>query len=106
MADLMSYYDKAGKPLSFDEFAALKYDANGDISDYARIAYDQLEHCALSTVWLGLNHSFTDGPPILFESMIFGGPHDGDMRRYATEDDALAGHLHAVDEIRAGRLPW
>lgn len=106
MTDLMGYYDKFGAPITADEFFTLKWDETGAVSDYSRIAFDQLEHCAISTVWLGLNHSFTGGPPILFESMIFGGGYDGDMQRYTTEAEALAGHQHAVNEIKQGRPPW
>ena len=47
----------------------------------------------VSTVFLGLDHNFgAGGPPILWESLVFGGPHDGLMRRYATREAALAGH--------------
>jgi len=51
----------------------------------------------VSTVFLGLNHQhFTGGPLEIFETMIFGGPHDSYMERYATWDEADAGHLRAV----------
>lgn len=31
----------------------------------------------VSTVFLGLDHNFIrEGPPILWETMVFGGPHD------------------------------
>ena len=104
--DIMSYYDKTGKPITPAEFFGLKWDSAGSVSDYAKVAFDQLDHCAISTVWLGLNHNFYDGPPLIFESMVFGGASDGDMRRYATEDEALAGHRRAVERMRAGDAPW
>jgi hypothetical protein len=48
----------------------------------------------VSTVFLGLDHNFMGvGPPILFETMVFGGPHDQDQERYCTWDEALLGHL-------------
>ena len=50
----------------------------------------------VSTVFLGLDHSFGDGPPILFETMVFGGPLDQEMDRYATMEEAQAGHLVMV----------
>lgn len=51
----------------------------------------------VSTVFLGLDHNFWgEGPPILFETMIFGGEHDGWMDRYATWEEAELGHLAAV----------
>jgi hypothetical protein len=34
----------------------------------------------ISTVFLGLDHRhFGDGPPLLFETMVFGGSRDGTM---------------------------
>lgn len=52
----------------------------------------------ISTVFLGLDHNFWhEGPPILFESMIFGGDNDQVMERYATWDEAQAGHDNAVN---------
>lgn len=47
----------------------------------------------VSTVFLGLDHRFGfNGPPILWESMVFGGPLDGEQRRYTSRADADAGH--------------
>ena len=46
----------------------------------------------VSTVFLGIDHAFGDGPPELFETMIFGGEHDYETWRYATWDQAEAGH--------------
>jgi hypothetical protein len=51
------------------------------------------ENITVSTVFLGLDHNFSGrGPPLVFETMILGGPHDGAQRRYATYDEAEAGH--------------
>ena len=49
----------------------------------------------VSTVFLGLDHSFGDGAPLLFETMIFGGEHDQYQERYATWEEAEAGHKKA-----------
>jgi hypothetical protein len=51
----------------------------------------------ISTVFLGLDHSFGAGPPLLFETMIFGGKHDQYQDRYATMEEALEGHATAVE---------
>lgn len=57
----------------------------------------------VSTVFLGLDHSWADsGPPILFETMIFGGPFNDDMVRYATWDEAEKGHAEAISM----HTPW
>ncbi len=50
----------------------------------------------VSTVFLGINHQFGDGPPVLFETMIFGGEHDQYQDRYETWEQAERGHEKAV----------
>jgi hypothetical protein len=50
----------------------------------------------VSTVFLGLDHGWLrEGPPIVFETMIFGGT-DEYCERYATRAQAEAGHAEAV----------
>jgi len=51
----------------------------------------------VSTMFLGLDHSFGEGPPLLYETMIFGGEHDQYQARYATRKEALAGHKEAEE---------
>lgn len=69
-----------------------------------RIGYTQItSQCWVSTVFLGLDHSWREGPPILFETMIFGGPKsiDESQWRYSSYDDAMVGHAMAVKKARA-----
>lgn len=55
----------------------------------------------ISTVFLGMSHSFGEtGPPILFETMVFGGEYDEEMERYSTWDEAEAGHKKMVDLVK------
>ncbi len=54
----------------------------------------------ISTVFLGLDHSFDEGPPILYETLVFGGALDGEMDRYATHIEAVDGHQHTVDRVK------
>ncbi len=54
----------------------------------------------VSTVFLGLNHNYGDGAPLLFETMIFGGMHDREMKRYATWEEAEAGHKEMVAKAK------
>ena len=42
-----------------------------------------------------------EGPPILFETLVFGGPLDGEMDRYSSWDDAQVGHEMMVKRARA-----
>ena len=57
----------------------------------------------VSTVFLGLDHSFFEnGPPLLWETMVFGGDDRDEeyAMRYTTYDQALAGHTQTVIELR------
>ena len=56
----------------------------------------------VSTVFLGIDHSFgRGGPPLVFETMVFGGNLGGMQERYATWDEAVAGHASALaDALR------
>ena len=55
----------------------------------------------VSTVFLGLDHNFIPkGTPILFETMIFGGPLDEYQRRYRTWGEAKTGHERAVAKAK------
>lgn len=75
-----------------------------DVLEWARwfestdrhVAKDEFGDIRVSTVFLGLNHAFGDGPPLWFETMIFGGPADLYQDRYTTWDEAERGHKKAV----------
>jgi hypothetical protein len=89
------HYDRQGRPITFEQWArTLEHDR--------RVAFDALPGCEISTVWLGIDHNFGKGPPLIFETMIFGGPDDLDRSqwRYATEEEARAGHVRAVELAR------
>jgi hypothetical protein len=55
----------------------------------------------VSTVFLGIDHSFGDGPPLLFETMIFGGEDDQTCWRFSTWEEAEAHHMATCRELRA-----
>jgi hypothetical protein len=67
------------------------------------VAKTWVNQVEVSTVFLGLNHRYGDeGPLQLFETMIFGGDHNEYQWRYATWDEAEAGHWSAVKLIGGG----
>ena len=70
--------------------------------DRRRVAYTELEpqNCQVSTVFLGVDHSFNGGPPVLWETMVFGLENEF-MERYTSHADALAGHAEIVAKILA-----
>lgn len=70
-----------------------------------RVGRTTVGDARVSTVFLGADHSFMGGPPLWFETMIFGGPHDEYTERYTTWEEAQAGHERIVMALREGREP-
>jgi hypothetical protein len=73
--------------------------------DARRVALTKIANVGeISTIFLGLDHSFGDGRPVLFETMSRFGEHFGDegyFARYHTWDEALAGHIAFVAQALA-----
>ncbi len=65
------------------------------------VARTETPHYTVSTVFLGMNHAYDDGPPMLFETMVFGGPLEGAMERCSTWDEAEAQHAAMVARCEA-----
>jgi len=77
--------------------------------DKKRVALDELaDGHWVSTVFLAIDHNhaglFGDAEPALYETMVFNdyGSLDTDWAcdRYATREQALDGHQHALTELR------
>ena len=68
------------------------------------IAKDDIGNVQISTVFLGFDHRFGPGDPILYETMIFGGEHDQYQDRYCTREEALKGHQEAIDKVTGAKL--
>jgi hypothetical protein len=67
-----------------------------------RVARSTVGEAKVSTVFLGVDHAFGSGPPILFQTVIFNGPHDEAQWRYHTRAEAEAGHQAVVDALTSG----
>jgi hypothetical protein len=64
------------------------------------VARETQGEVTVSTVFLGLDHNFSmTGSPLLYETMVFGGEHDSEMRRYTTVEQAKAGHREMANEV-------
>lgn len=66
-----------------------------------RVAFTTIGFSSVSTVFLGLDHQWGDGPPLLFETLVTGGPMSDDMERYSTWQEAEAGHREIVERVTA-----
>jgi len=94
---IMKAYKLDGKNIvecSFDESLSITN---------RQIARDTFGEVEISTVFLIFDHSYDSDKPVLFETMIFGGEHDGYQDRYHTYDQALIGHQVACDLVN--RIP-
>lgn len=90
------YYDRDGNGISIQEWIKLLEDPK-----YKIVKVDLIKETRISTVWLGLDHSFDlTGPPILFETMDF--PENNLQIHYYTEQEAIEGHNKLVGWLIAG----
>ena len=112
------YYDLNGNPVPQHEWARIvearskARKGGGDStpeSDAARIGSDYVGGLWISTTWLGLDHQFGNGPPLIFETMVFPAENGkvtdwGEVfcDRYSTREQALAGHQRVVEALRRG----
>lgn len=66
------------------------------------VARDVFLDCRVSTVFLGLDHSFGKGPPILWETMVFGGEMNQEQDRCSgSREQAEAMHKRMVEKVRS-----
>lgn len=97
---MSGWYDRQGNPQTIDQVGKLMRD-----KEYKRVAETTLINGGtqywVSTVWLGLDHSFGDGPPSIFETMVFTDDPTWSehMDRYTTEAEATTGHQNMVNAI-------
>ncbi|MFF6988378.1 hypothetical protein [Streptomyces sp. NPDC010273] len=113
------YYDRTGRPVEMMEWASLF-----GTPDYKHVAYTEVTSASdpavkyrVSTVWLGINHNYLNGPPHIFETMVFADTPDPERyrgvfepdpawmdmlcRRYSNELDAKLGHQETVILVAA-----
>lgn len=63
-----------------------------NFSNNRRVAMSHKDNLSVSTVFLGIDHNyFKKGPPLVFETMVFGGQQDY-QERCATYEEAEKMH--------------
>ena len=96
MTARMAYYRVDGSEMTMKEWATGRADGDWERAQRQTTIGD----VEISTVWLGLDHQYGDGPPLIFETMVFGGGLDQQQWRYSTLDAAHAGHDEVVEKVR------
>lgn len=83
-------------PCNFIEWAMAMRDEKA-----RRVAWDDFGDVQVSTVFLGLNHAWApDTPPLLFETMAFGGALNEEMERCSTWEQAESMHERMCARVR------
>lgn len=81
-------------PVSNEQSGIFALDRTLEITEYDGVK--------VSTVFLMIDHGDLDETPLLFETMIFGGKHDLDQRRYGTAAEARIGHREMCQLVELG----
>lgn len=84
-------------PVDFGDWIKWTKEQHEARPGHKHVANTEINGITVSTVFLGLDHSWGGGTPILFETMIFGGEHDQFQERYSTWAEAEAGHRAACE---------
>ena len=64
-----------------------------------RVQQTRVGAVRVSTVFLGLDHSFGGDAPLLFETMVFGGPMDEECHRCTTWQQAVEQHEAVLEAV-------
>jgi hypothetical protein len=97
--------DEKGRPVSVDLFTWAKWFGTRE----RFICQETIAQNRISTIFLGIDHSFAHGgPPILWETMTFGAKLDNETRRCAgTKEQAEAMHEEMVKDVcEASGIPY
>lgn len=93
---MIQLYDRSGEPVDTARWCLLFSDTR-----YQVLRQDQIGFYFLSTVWTGIDRGFGEGPPLIFETMVFGPGNWGEEQRlYSSEQEALAGHEEIAAAIK------
>jgi hypothetical protein len=65
-----------------------------------RIAVTKIGKSEVTTIFLAIDHAWWGGPPLLFETRVFGGALHGEMERYTTPEESKHGHAIMVGRVR------
>jgi hypothetical protein len=68
------------------------------------VKQERIGELEVSTIFLGLDHRFGEGPPILWETLVFGGSTEEMLERCAgTREQAEAMHERMIAAVKAAQ---
>jgi hypothetical protein len=76
---------------------------NTFIKEPPQIGNDTIGDVGVSTIFIGMTLKPSDGAPLLFETMIYGGEFDREEEWYSTYEKAEAGHALWVAIVKGER---
>ena len=94
----MKYILKNKKPVKCDDLLAW-----ADAFEHSdnQVAFDRIDDIQISTVFLGVDHAHgQSGPPMLFETMVYGGKLDKETERCSTWDEAEVMHKKVLKRVQ------
>jgi len=65
------------------------------------VAKSTIGDATISTVFLGIDHSWDGPPPMLFETMVFGGLLDEEQERCSTWAEAKVMHKQMCERVNS-----
>lgn len=99
------YILKGRKPVPVTWSQQLRWarEENGNHRMTVTVAKERAGQYTVSTIFLGMDHAYGDGPPVLFETMAWlteGGKFRDEQYRYCTWDEAMKGHKQYAQRLR------
>ena len=101
------YYERDGTPITINLDTPEGREKMAEIwsHEYRAVAQDYVGEIHVSTVFLPIDHGWGGGPPILWETMVFGYDSDDEFQwRYRSEAAALEGHALILGAVKSGTL--
>jgi hypothetical protein len=90
---------QAADPRMWNEWLASSKDKQVAHDSFSDSATE--ENVSVSTVFLGINHNWGAGAPLIYETMVFGGTYADTCDRCSTRNEAIAQHNDACRRVAA-----
>ncbi|MDZ8108967.1 MAG: hypothetical protein RM338_25545 [Nostoc sp. DedQUE12a] len=98
---MLKYYILEGKnPVAIESFKDWNlWMASASFRD-TTVMLNELKDCLISTKFVGINlNPHPSGKPMIFETLVIGGPLDGKRNWYPTWNEAIQGHLKICSQV-------